>query len=85
MLFVCLYFYLLLYHFSGSGGVAGEGGGDLEGEESVSALGGAVLNDIFPQLFVFVFRIFVQGLRVAKSIVWSRRTRSRCELLLLRR
>ena len=63
LLFIFIFFIWLCR----SGGVAGEGGGDVEGEESVAALGGAVLHDILPLLFVGVF--LGLGPRVARGEV----------------
>ena len=42
--------------------MAGEGGGDVEGEDGVAALGGAVLDDIFPLFSVVVFLCFGPGI-----------------------
>ncbi len=51
----------------GCGGVLGESGRNVEGEESVAAFGGAILHDVFPLLSVVVFLGF--GPRVARGEV----------------
>ena len=51
-----------LFHFRGRGGVAGEGGRQIEGEDRVAAFGGAILHDIFPLFLVVVFLRLAPGL-----------------------
>ena len=47
--------------------MAGDGGGHVEGEDRVTAFGGAVLQNVFPFFLVSIFLIF--GPRLARGVV----------------
>ena len=51
-----------LFHFGGRGCVAGESGRQVEREDGVAALGGAILHNIFPRFLVIVFLRLGPGL-----------------------
>ena len=73
--------FVFLFRAGGRGGVARQGVRQVEREESVAALGGAILHHIFPLFFVVIFLLLAPGLAGRKvNGLRIRRPRKRVDL-----